>query len=178
MRQSGYVFLRTQDCPTGEILKFEGGSVSAGMYLKNTAIDVTANNVEYVGAYTKRSLAPGIGDENFGWSDFCSLHTNSELKALCADLQMQIDLLTPPPLGIVQMWAGTAANIPNDYALCDGRELSIASHPVLYAVLGTQFNRKQSWNGVMQTTTAGMFRLPDLRGRFVVGKNDSVNESE
>lgn len=178
MRNPGYVFLRTEDFPEGEILRYEGGSVSAGMYLKKTIIDVNANNVEYAGAYTQRSLAAGLGDESFSWSDFETLHTNTELKALCDNLQAQINLLAPPPLGIVQMWAGSEANIPDGYALCDGRQLNQLSYAALYAVIGSQFNTKKSWSGSTQTTTSGMFRLPDLRGRFIVGKNDYANETE
>lgn len=178
MRYAGYVFAKTTEFPTGEILRFEGGSVSAGMYLKKTAIDVNANNVKYAGAYTQRSLAPGLGDETFQWSDFKTLHTNAELKALCDNLQAQIALLTPPPLGIVQLWAGTESNIPSGYALCDGRQLNRTTYAKLFAVIGTQFNTAKSWNGNTQTTSPEMFRLPDLRGRFVVGKNESANESE
>ena len=169
MRYGGYVFVRTAEFPEGEILRYEGGSISAGIYLKKTAIDVNANNVEYAGAYTQRSLAAGIGDESFSWSDFSVLHTNAELKELCSSLQQQIDLLTPPPIGIVQLWAGHIASIPAGYRLCDGGSLNIADYAALYNVIGTQFNTANNYLGNSQITPIGQFRLPDLRGRFIAG---------
>ena len=69
-RRAGYVFLRTKDFPEGEILYWEGGAVSAGMYLKQEAVPVTAQGYAYPQAYTTRSLAPGVGAENYRWEDF------------------------------------------------------------------------------------------------------------
>lgn len=178
MRYPGYLFVCTNDFITGEILRFEGGSVSAGMYVKKAAVDVTANNTSYQNAYTIRSMAAGVGEESFTWSEFSLLQSTSDLKTLCTSLQNQINALTPPPLGIVQIWAGSAINIPEGYALCDGRQLTQSSYPELFAVIGSQFNTAKNYNGNAQTTETGMFRLPDLRGRFVVGKNDAANDSD
>jgi len=165
-RNKGYVFVRTQAAPQGEILRFEGGSTS-GMYLKTEAISVDAQGNRYPTAYTKRSLASGIGNENFSWSDFKSINTNLELEAKTAELQKQIELLAPPPLGMVQIWAGAA--VPNGYELCVGQQLKTADYPALYASIGDNFNTKKDRNGTEYSTNPGYFRLPDLRGRFIVG---------
>ncbi len=61
-RSEGYVFLRTKEHPEGEVLYWEGGSISGGMYLKQTTISVQAQGYEYPQAYVERSLAPGVGD--------------------------------------------------------------------------------------------------------------------
>ena len=170
-RQPGYVFLRTREFPEGEILYWEGGSVSAGMYLKKEAAAVSAQGYEVPQAYTVRSLAPGIGEENYAWTEMRDIPTIQQQELTIAALRAELALLMPPPLGIVQIWAG--AKVPDNYELCDGRELKIADYQELYEALGTRFNESYDCNGRRYATTSGYFRLPDLRGRFVVGYNAS-----
>lgn len=162
-RSEGYVFVRTQSFPQGEILRFEGGAVSAGLYLKTESISVEAQGNSYPTAYNRRSLGAGTGNERFAWSDFKSIKTNVELEAKAKELEDVIRLLAPPPLGIVQIWSGycTPEAIPAGYALCDGATLSSAEYPGLFAKIG----RLHTPLAVGQ----GFFNLPDLRSRFIVG---------
>lgn len=74
-------------------------------------------------------------------------------------------------LGIVELWAGT--EVPDNYHLCDGAELSIKDYPDLYQAIGKTFNEALGPDNQPHTTTTGKFRLPDLRGRFIVGYHDS-----
>nr|DAR27460.1 MAG TPA: tail collar domain [Caudoviricetes sp.] len=166
-RKEGYVFLRTIDFPEGEVLFWEGGVITGGMYLKKEAVSVNAQGYEFPQAYTTRSLAPGLGTEQYSWSDFREIPDIQELMAKNAALEEAIAKLTPPPLGIVQMWAGS--KIPEGYLLCEGQQLKQSEYPELYAALGTTFNSAYSADGTRYSTTSGYFRLPDLRGRFVVG---------
>ena len=133
-RNEGYVFLRTKEHPEGEVLYWEGGSISGGMYLKQAAIPVQAQGYEYPQAYVERSLAPGVGEENYKWEDF---------------------------------------RIPDGYALCEGQQLKQSEYPELYKAIGSTYNNAYDCNGRKLSTTSGYFRLPDLRGRFVVGYNVS-----
>ncbi|MDE5688581.1 MAG: phage tail protein [Paramuribaculum sp.] len=173
-RNPGWVFVKTKLFPNGEILYWEGGSTTSGMYLKQERVGVTVNNVEYGEAYTKRSLMPGIGDEWFGWDTFTELRTISELIKENKSLQEKLDVVQTTPIGAVILWAG--GNPPDGYVLCDGRELSTASYPELYEVIGSAYNSAVSSNGINYSTTVGNFRVPDLRGRFVVGQHDSDND--
>ena len=72
------------------------------------------------------------------------------------------------------MWAGAA--VPEGYVLCNGQELRTADYPELYKALGVTFNTGTSASGTKYSTRAGYFRVPDLRGRFVVGQHDSDND--
>jgi microcystin-dependent protein len=166
-RGEGYLFLRTADHPEGEVVYFEGGATAPGMYLKKEAVAISAYGVDYPQAYTARSLAPGTGAEQYSWADFAPVATNAALSALIAAQAAQIALLVPPPLGVVQLFAGSAA--PAGYAMCDGGQLPIADYPALYAAIGATFNAAPSASGSIYSTPAGYFRLPDLRGRFIVG---------
>lgn len=169
LRKEGYVFLRTQDFPQGEVLYWEGGSVSAGMYLKKEIVAISAHGYEFPQAYTIRSLAAGIGEENYSWATMKTVSTIPELEQKNAELRLEIAKLTPPPLGVVQIWAGV--RVPVGYTLCEGQQLAISDYPELYTALGTTFNNGRDCNGNTVTTTKGFFRLPDLRGRFIVGYN-------
>ncbi len=177
-RSEGYVFVRTAAFPTGEVLRFEGGAVGSGMYVKQEDVPVTAQGYDYPKAYTKRTLAAGVGYENFRWEDFKNVQTSDALNQAIADLkenlQEEAAKFAPTPLGIVQLWAGKTE--PDGYALCDGRQLSTKDYPELYKALGTTFNNAYNAYGTRYTTTSGFFRLPDLRGRFVVGYHDSDND--
>lgn len=70
------------------------------------------------------------------------------------------------PAGAIMPFAGTA--IPNGYLLCDGSEQLISSYPELFAVIGYTYKPLDDILGV------STFGLPDLRGRFPLGK-DSMN---
>ncbi|MDB5268896.1 MAG: phage tail protein [Hymenobacter sp.] len=54
-------------------------------------------------------------------------------------------------IGVVKLLVGT--ELPSGWALCDGRELPVAQHPALFAVLGA------AYGGNGRST----FALPDLR---------------
>ena len=167
-RNPGYVFLRTVDFPNGEILYFEGGAAASGLYLKKEIIAVNAQNVDYPQAYVKRSLAAGTGSEAYVWNDFTRLTTNKDLAQKNAAQDIAIALLSPPPLGIIQMWAGTANNIPTGYMLCAGRNLVAADYQELYDIIG----RTHTASTVAQT----LLCLPDLRSRFIAGYD--INDSD
>lgn len=64
------------------------------------------------------------------------------------------------PIGVVKAYAGTV--IPDGYLLCDGRQVSKTEYGELFAVLGTAFN-------LSTDNDSTKFRIPDLRGRVVVG---------
>ena len=106
--------------------------------------------------------------------DIFHLRTIKDLLRENSELRTEIAGLQPPPLGIIQMWAG--ANVPEGYLLCNGQEYKQSDYPELYKVLGTTFNNAISANGTPYTTVAGNFRIPDLRGRFVVGLHDSDSD--
>jgi len=65
------------------------------------------------------------------------------------------------PSGMVVPFAGAAA--PTGWLLCDGRAVSRASYPLLFAAVGTTY-------GVGDGSTT--FNLPDLRGRMPLGKDN------
>jgi microcystin-dependent protein len=71
------------------------------------------------------------------------------------------------PIGAILPYAG--ANAPYGYLFCDGAEIERTKYSDLYDVIGTTYNGSVALNGV------NTFRLPDLRGRFPLGKDNMDN---
>lgn len=176
-RGDGYVFLRTREYPNGEVIYWEGGSIVNGMHVVKENAQVQAFGASY-DAYTSRWLAPGIGDEIYDWADFADVKNVREMMKEIADLNAVIASVhkeTSEPLGVVKMWAGT--NTPDGYALCDGSALSKESYPELYKTIGDVFNTAIDKDGNSWSIPGeGLFRLPDLRGRFIVGQSAADND--
>jgi microcystin-dependent protein len=55
--------------------------------------------------------------------------------------------------------------------LCDGGEVEIAKFRTLYDIIGTTYNGTATLNGAVGKT----FRVPDLRGRFALGRHNMDN---
>jgi len=71
------------------------------------------------------------------------------------------------PIGTIMPYAGSTA--PYGYLLCDGSEVEITRYSDLYDIIGPSYNGSTPLNGV------GTYRLPDLRGRFPLGKHNMDN---
>ena len=65
------------------------------------------------------------------------------------------------PTGAIIAYAGSTA--PTNYLLCDGSVVSQTTYAALYAVVSTTYNTGGEG--------AGNFRLPNLKGRTVVGRD-------
>ena len=77
------------------------------------------------------------------------------------------------PVGGIMAFSGTV--IPDGYALCDGSQLSVSEFPELFTQIGSTYNETTDTDG-------SLFRVPDLRDRFIIGKgtntgSDTLGES-
>jgi microcystin-dependent protein len=71
------------------------------------------------------------------------------------------------PIGVIMPYAGTT--VPPGYLLCDGSEVKTADYPALYGVIGYTYKSATLLLG------AATFALPDLRGRFPLGRDSMDN---
>lgn len=74
------------------------------------------------------------------------------------------------PTGAIFPFAGTV--IPTGYLLCDGSEQLIANYPELFAVV------QYLYKPVSLLTGVSTFALPDLRGRFPLGRDNMGNSAD
>lgn len=82
----------------------------------------------------------------------------TDTGAVCYDDGALIQSLLLPT-GIVVPFGGATA--PSGWLLCDGSQVSQTTYAKLFSLIGTTYN--------IGGETAGMFRVPDLRGRTVIG---------
>jgi microcystin-dependent protein len=127
----------------GELLPFAGGTLQAKIRIVETKESITAGSETYNEAYVHRHVEFGSNLNNidtFDWADIALFPTNRFLLENSATKQelAALQRLALPQGGII-MWSGKVAEIPDGFALCDGR------------------------------TVDGFGVVPDLRGRFVVG---------
>jgi microcystin-dependent protein len=69
-----------------------------------------------------------------------------------------------PPVASMMPYAGTTA--PTDWLFCDGAELQRSVYNQLFQTIGTQYGTPSS---------SATFKLPDMRGRFPLGKDNMSN---
>ena len=157
---AGYVFVKTTAYPDGEVLRWPGGRVSNNtVYVSTTDTPVTINGTKYSAAYTTRVLSavdPGGGADSFNFSEFVYVEDNR------------------PLIGEIKMFAGPTNKIPKNYELCTGKELKKDDYPLLYALIGDMYNEGPCsdvypYGPTYEPPREGYFRIPDLRGRFIVG---------
>ena len=76
-------------------------------------------------------------------------------------VQNILNTVPTPPVGSVIAFAG--ANAPTGWLLCDGQEVNRSTYATLYGIIGLQYGTPSS---------TAVFKLPDLRGRQVTGKDN------
>jgi microcystin-dependent protein len=72
------------------------------------------------------------------------------------------------PVGAFMPFFGSSAQVPANFLLCDGREVSRTLYQNLFLVIGVAYGTPSNVN---------VFRLPDLRGRVIVGKDNMGGSS-
>jgi microcystin-dependent protein len=71
------------------------------------------------------------------------------------------------PIGAILPYAGATA--PYGFLFCDGAEIERSKYSDLFDVIGTTYNGTTALIGV------GTFKVPDLRGRFALGRDNMDN---
>lgn len=90
--------------------------------------------------------------------------TGSGLKRMSK--QTFVSTIPTVPIGAIMPFAGTS--LPAGYLLCDGGEVKIADYTELFGVIGYTYKP----TGLIGKNT---FALPDLRGRFPLGRDNMDN---
>lgn len=140
-------------------IQFDG---QVGSYNKVFNTTLTANII-----VSKDEPFPKVSKKG----DFVLTYRPSEASSSSSGLLKQtrdtfVGDLGIPIGGIIPYAGGTA---PYGFLLCDGSEIERTKYSDLYDVIGTFYNGTTALIGV------GTFRLPDLRGRFPLGKDNMDN---
>jgi microcystin-dependent protein len=73
------------------------------------------------------------------------------------------------PVGAIFPFAGIATKVPAGYLLCDGAEINLSVYGELFEVIEYSFKDQADLVG------ANTFAIPDLRGRFALGRDSMDN---
>ena len=140
-------------------VQFDGQVGSATKILNAT---LTANIIA-----GKDTPTPNLGKKG----DFVLTYRPSESTLASSGLLKQTrevflgDLAVP--IGAMMPYAGATA--PDGYLFCDGSEIERAKFSDLFDIIGNVYNGTATLVGV------NTFRVPDLRGRFPLGKDNMDN---
>jgi microcystin-dependent protein len=133
---------------------------------------LTAEEATITSAFLRRVGVPGmLANLNFDGDDPLEpgfIPTNLGDPTGPADLvnkryldeQVAISAAQDVPVGAVVPYAGPQGTIPVNFLVCDGREVSRFTYQNLFNIIGIAYG---------SPTSASVFKLPDLRGRTVVG---------
>jgi microcystin-dependent protein len=142
-------------------IQFDG---QVGSYTKIFTTSLTANIIN-----GKNEPFPNISKKN----DYVLTYRASEASSTSSGLLKQTREAFIADLGIPigAILPYTGANAPYGFLFCDGSELEKTKYPDLYDIVGTTYNGTTALVGV------NTFRLPDLRGRFPLGKDNMDNNT-
>jgi microcystin-dependent protein len=93
---------------------------------------------------------------------------STQETAFTNDLKIKVDAMHV--VGVIQVYAGVASD-PTGWFICDGRMLSQAEYPALFAVIG------QMYVGTKAINQALFFCIPDMRNLYVRGNAPSINNT-
>jgi microcystin-dependent protein len=77
------------------------------------------------------------------------------------------------PIGAIMPYSGPSA--PTGYLFCDGAEVEREKFRDLFDIVGTTYNGALPLVGAIVNGSPSTFRLPDLRGRFPLGRDNMDN---
>lgn len=87
-------------------------------------------------------------------------------SGITAEIVQRILRGTLTPVGTIQAYAGATA--PQGYLFCQGQAISKSEYAELYLVIGDLYSKPEDAEDI--------FRVPDLRDKFVQGANGNLGE--
>ena len=148
---------------TGDVvspaIQFDG---QVGSYTKTFATSLTANIIS-----AKSNPFPNVSKK----TDFILTYRESEAASVSSGLLKQTrDTFVGDlgiPIGAILPYAG--GSVPYGFLFCDGSEIERIKYPELFDIISTTYNGTAALSGV------NTYRLPDLRGRFPLGRDNMDN---
>jgi microcystin-dependent protein len=138
------------------------------------------------GSITVPDLQDLLGNYGGAFSPSDILVDGVTLTTVLTNLQNSIDSLSAltggsagsvldMPIGTILPVASEA--VPEDWMLCDGREVAIEDYQAFYDLVGTTYGAGDSAFWAQVNYPATTFNIPDLRGRTIIGADNMGGES-
>jgi microcystin-dependent protein len=161
----------------GDLISSDTGTVFTGQSPTGVAtLNVTASTALIIGtvdAPRASATTTSTGDKFLAYQTAGGGELVSMDKATYLKLdQTLLHSGYGTPIGTIVAWGGSSISlngIPPGWLLCDGAEVKQTDYPSLYRVIGLNFTPP---GGLQGNNT---FALPDLRGRFALGRDNMNN---
>ena len=128
---------------------------------ENVAVTATATEINILDGLTASTVELNILDGVTA--------TTAELNyvdGVTSSIQSQFDNLVTVPSGVINAFAGAAANVPTGWLLCDGAAFSSSTYPTLATIVGDKYG----------THSGSTYYLPNLTGKIPVGLDSAQTE--
>lgn len=145
------VFSINGDISSINTISFDGQGDSPAVFTTVLNSDVVHNKIEVTDSL--------LTDELLVYRNSVGLRKTSK--------QTLISNIPTVPVGSIFPYAGQTP--PPGYLLCDGGEVRILDYPVLFQIIGYTYKSPASLIG------SSTFAVPDLRGRFALGRDNMDN---
>ena len=145
------VFSITGDISSTNTISFDGQGDSPAVFTTVLSSDVVHNKTEVTDSVLTDELL--------------IYRTNGGLRKTTK--QNFISNIPTVPVGAIFPYAGSTA--PAGYLLCDGSEVKILDYPTLFQVVSYTYKSPSALIG------SSTFAVPDLRGRFALGRDNMDN---
>jgi len=150
---SGRVTIVTQGFTTTVPKGMEGTSVSSGeVWFLSDSISGSLRNSPPIALGTTRIAVIQKVDNGF-----VVLGTPGIVNGI--SYRGYVNISAIQPIGTLTSFIGNTDSIPKNWLLCDGSYVSIDAYPDLYRLIGSVYGE----------VLDGRFKLPDFRGRTMVG---------
>lgn len=133
--------------------------------------DVTAPSFNFSGTEGPRSFVTTINNSFIGSKTLTTTsqstdelilnRTTGSTGVFKTTVGTIINSIATPPIGSMMMFAGSV--LPTGWLFCDGSLQNRSTYQKLFQVIGTAYDA---------SVGSAYFRLPDLRGRFPLGKDN------
>jgi len=147
----------------GDVASSDGGTAFTGQTTNGTAYLNTVISPDFIS--TKQSAADSLVTDQL-------LVYRPSVGLINMTKQVLFNHIPQIPVGVIFPYAGSASSVPTGYLLCDGSEVLTSKYSTLFSIIGYTYKPASSLIGF------GTFGLPDLRGRFPLGKDDMNNGQE
>jgi len=155
----------------GDVVSSDGGTGFNGQSATGYAVLNTQLSPTVINSQTT-SLVSNTSDQFLVYQSSGSGSSGS-LVSMSKAVLLQIDSTLKTsgygvPIGVILPFAGipNIRAIPNGWLLCDGSEVSQSTYQSLFKVIGNTYGIPQG---------VGTFVLPDMRGRFPLGRDNMNN---
>lgn len=156
---AGPTFTGTVTLPTG--VTGATGAITSNMIADGTIVNADINASAAID-WTKLAVSSTVSLTELGYVDGVTSAIQTQLNTLTSSIASLITV----PTGVINQFAGAAADVPTGWLLCDGSTFSSTTYSTLATLLADKYGTHSGTN----------YYLPNLKGKIPVGLDATQSE--